>query len=291
MKLGRVFLPILSIIASASLHAELAVGASGILIAGSPLTMNGQNLHSLESGQSVTILGLKADSKEAVVSVVLASGQKLVGMLPQSALIAVDTPATQTVNASVPAAPPPQPAAVAAPALDVSKVLTSVEIAQAFKTDREAAKQLFTGKRIKISGVLESASLETQSTGGNKIPVLSYRTAQGLPRVKVRMSPSVANGDAFFQKFRSHIPDWWWGASRNIDFRMNGTDQVQARAVYDRSYRTTYSDGYSSTTRHKTNTDWFTIFGPGEPINVEATFHGLYMDVEFNNGLINANPN
>ncbi|MFY9309427.1 MAG: hypothetical protein WAQ28_10315, partial [Bacteroidia bacterium] len=64
-----------------------------------------------------------------------------------------------------------------------------------------------------------------------------------------------------------------------------------ARAEYDRSYRTTSSYGYSSTTRYKSNSDWFTIFAPGEHIQLEATFQGLYMDVEFNGGLVSSSTN
>lgn len=270
-------------------EAEMKAGSSGILTTQSPLTMNGQTLHTLEAGQPVTILGEKAASQEAVVSVQLPSGEKVVGMLPQSVIVIVDAAPAAAAPASAPvaAAPTPTPAPIVAP--DLTKVLSPLEIAEYFKKDRAAASALFAGKRVKVSGMMDRAQLETQSSGGDKIPVLLFKTAQGIPKVKVRLSPSVANGDTFFQKFKSSLPDWWWGyASRSIDFRMSGMDQIQARAVYDRSYRTTSSYGYSSTTRYKSNSDWFTIFAPGEHIEVEATFQGLYMDVEFSGGLVSS---
>lgn len=265
------FRPILAVslcMLTSVLHAELKTGSSGILLEGIPLTMNGQTIRPLEAGQAVTVLGLKDDSKEAVVSVTLGSGEKVVGMLPQDKIIVVDSP-TPTTAATTPAAPAPTPTPV--PTLDLTKVLEAEEVAKFFKTDLPAAKKLCENKRIKIRGIIDRLDVENATSGVGDMPIIYLRTSSGLPRIKVKISNTVASNEAYYRKF--NMPGWWWGYSnRSLDCRLTTTGEIQARAVYRGS------GGY------KSSTQWFTLFKMDEPIAVEAQCKGLYMDVTFDAG-------
>ncbi len=261
MTFGRLLLFVLAIAALPSIRAELAAGSSGILIAGSPLTMNGQTLRTLEAGQAVTVLGVKAETKEAVVSVLISSGEKIVGMLPQDKIVVVDG----TVAGTAPQA--------AAPTLDLKKTLEAEEIARFFKTDLAAAKKLCENKRIKIRGVIDRLDMDRAASGVGDMPIVYLRTAPGLPRVKIKVSNTVASNQAYFRKFNAYLPGWWWGYSnRALDCRLINSSELQARAVYRGS------GGY------KSSTQWFTLFKADEPIAIEAQCKGLYMDVAFEAG-------
>lgn len=266
--------------------ADLAAGSSAIVGETSPLKANGQTI-SLEAGHTVTVLGLKSDTKEAVVSYLDANGRKTVGIIAQSALVAVDgaAPASQasgTPNTPAPVATPPP--------LDIAKLIPAVTIAEYFKTNRAQAKA-YEGQRLKINGTIDRVEVESVTGGGGTAPILTLSTKTGIPKVKVKLSNSVASGDAFFRKYTSSLPGWWWGyRNRMIDFRLASPTTIEARAIYNYSASTTYSDGTSYTSHSKSKSSWFTLFAVGDPIEVEAHCKGLYMDVEFDGGLIYEGP-
>lgn len=269
-------------VTSSRLLADLAAGSSAIVSETSPLKANGQTI-SLEAGRAVTVLGLKSDTKEAVVSYVDAAGKKTVGIIAQSALVAVDagTPASQPAGA-----PTPAPASATLPPLDTAKILPAVAIAEYFKTNRLQAKA-YEGQRLRLDGTVERVEVESVTGGGGTIPVLTLATKSGIPKVKVKLSNSLASGDAFFKKYAASLPGWWWGyRNRMIDFRLGSPSTIEARAIYNSSASTTYSDGYTYTSHSKSKSSWFTIFSVGDPIAVDAHCKGLYMDVEFDGGLI-----
>lgn len=265
------------------LLADLTAGSSAIVSEASPLKANGQTI-SLEAGHAVTVLGLKSDTKEAVVSYVDATGKKTVGIIAQSALMAVDTgtPAPQANGAPAAAAP----TGTGLPPLDVAKILPAVTIAEYFKTNRTQAKA-YEGLRLKIAGTIDRVEVESVTGGGGTVPILTLSTKTGIPKVKVKLSNSLASGDAFFRKYANSLPGWWWGyRNRMIDFRLASPTTIEARAIYNYSASTTYSDGYAYTSHSKSKSSWFTIFSVGDPIEVEGHCKGLYMDVEFDGGLI-----
>ncbi len=233
----------------------------GILTAPAALLVNGKPPRQLEAGQAVTVLGRKSSTQEVIVRVET-GGETLVGFLPASAVTSVDGPGAQAPS------PAPAPAAIAPPAaapatLDLTATLSAQDVASFFDTRRDDGAAMFTGKTVKIQGVLEKAELGN-GTGGQRVPILYFQTAKGLPRVKVQLSPTVSGDSRFYQQFRNMLPDWWWGYSnRSVEFRASGLDTVEARAVYNASYQSTYSDGSSYRSKYKSNSPWFKIFGPG----------------------------
>lgn len=283
-------LAILSLASLALVSTQLfAETGHGVLTAPAALTISGKPPRPLEAGQALTVLGTKSATQEVIVRVE-ASGETLVGILPSAAVTMVDGPVSQ---ASAPASPapatalPPVPSAPAAPALNLTAPIPALDIASLFETRREEGAALLTGRTIKIQGVLEKAELGTVA-GGQRVPMLYFQTAKGLPRVKVQLSPNVSADGRFYQQFRNLLPDWWWGYSsnRSVEFRSSGLDSVEARAVYNSTYRSTTSEGNTYRSKSKSNSAWFKIFSPGARLQVEAVYEGIHVDVEFQSGLI-----
>jgi len=273
--------------------AEVAVGGSAIAVSAAPITTNGRVVGTIEAGHSVSVLGVQNATRQAVVSYQAANGTKLVGLVALDSLIAVDgNPApsgttTSTNPGSAPFVPStaPAPAPVAAP-VDLTQSQDALAIAQLFKTDKAAAKVQCDGKRIKFSGVIDKVDLDTGSSGG-EMPILSLKTGTGLPRLKVKLSNSLASNDTFFRQYYGMIPDWWWGyGERALDFRLAELKEIQVRTTYRYNRTTRWSDGTSTVSRSRSSSQWFTIFKIGDPVSIEATCKGLYMDVEFENGMV-----
>lgn len=276
------------------LAAELTAGGSAITTASTSIIANGKPVGTLEAGQSVAVLGVQTATKQAVVSYQTASGSKLVGLVPLENLIAVDSSAQPGNTGTAPFVPSaPAPAATPAPVkLELSQLHEATDVAQLFKTDKVSAKAQCEGQRVKFKGIIDKVDLDTSSSGGD-MPILVLKTASGLPRLKVKLSNSLATNDVFFRRYNSSIPDWWWGygGNRAIDYRLSEMKEIQVRAIYRYNHTTRWSDGTSTVSRSRSNSPWFTIFKIGEPVSVEGTCKGLYMDVEFENGNILADSN
>lgn len=286
----RAFLGIaaaLSFVSSAL--AELRVGASAVTTQELPLVTNtSASPAMIPAGGSVTIIGLRSATNEAVVSYQPPGGQKLVGVLPASFLLAIDSPSSSP--GQPPASNPPpratrpvQPPAAPAPPVtppDLAKTLPAEEIARFFKADKAAASALCDNKRIKFSGVIDKLELDSASSGSGEIPILYLKTATGLPRLKVKLSNSISTGDTYFRRFSPYLPGWWWGySSRALDCKLVGLNEIQGRAVYR-------SGGGSSVSSYRSSSPWFTLFKVGDPVAIEAYCKGLYMDVTFESGIL-----
>jgi len=279
-------------LAAEKLTAEITPGSAAITTAASPVTVNGKPVGTVAAGQSVTVLGVQASARQAAVSYQPASGPKVVGLVSLDNLIAIDGPAVNTPAPAPGAAVVPTVAqttaavAAALPVLDLATPQESIQVAKFFKADKAAAKEKCEGQRFKVKGIIDRLDLDTGSGGGD-MPILFLRSGTGLPRMKVKLSNSLNSNDIFFRRYQSSIPDWWWGyRDRSLDFRMSGLNEIQVRAVYRYTNTTRWSDGTSSISRTRSNSSWFTIFKVGEPVSIEATCKGLYMDVEFENGIM-----
>lgn len=280
-------------LAAEKLTAEITPGSAAITTASSPITVNGKPVGTVAAGQSVTVLGVQASARQAAVSYQPASGPKVVGLVPLDNLIAIDGPAVNTpapASATTTVVPTVAQAttavAAAIPALDLATPQESIQVAKFFKADKVAAKEKCEGQRFKVKGIIDRLDLDTGSGGGD-MPILFLRSGTGLPRMKVKLSNSLNSNDVFFRRYQSSIPDWWWGyRDRSLDFRMVGLNEIQVRAVYRYTNTTRWSDGTTSSSRTRSNSSWFTIFKVGEAVAIEATCKGLYMDVEFENGIM-----
>jgi hypothetical protein len=276
--------------------AEVAAGGSAVAVSAAPITTNGRVVGTVEAGHSVSVLGVQNATRQAVVSYQGPNGTKLVGLVALENLIAVDGGATPQAASPTTTAPfvPSTAAAAATPApaatLDLSQIHDATDVARFFKTDKAAAKEKCEGQRVKFKGVIDKVDLDTATSGGD-MPILVLKTASGLPRLKIKLSNSLATNDAFFQRYNSSIPSWWWGygGNRAIDYRLAELKEIQVRAVYRYNNTTRWSDGTSTVSRSRSNSPWFTIFKVGEPVSVEGTCKGLYMDVEFENGAVVSN--
>jgi len=275
--------------------AEVAVGGSAIAVNAAPITTNGRVVGTVEAGHSVSVLGVQNATRQAVVSYQSANGTKLVGLVALDNLVSVDGTATSgaanpTNAGSAPFVPSATPAPVATK-LDLAQSMDAITLAQFFKSDKAAAKAQCDGQRIKFKGVIDKVDLDTGSSGG-EMPILSLKTGTGLPRLKVKLSNSLASNDTFFRQYYGMIPDWWWGyGERALDFRLAEMKEIQVRTTYRSSRTTRWSDGTSTVSRSRSSSQWFTIFKIGEPVSLEATCKGLYMDVEFENGMVINNKN
>ncbi len=280
-------------LAAEELTAEVTPGSAAITTAASSITVNGKPVGTVEAGQSVTVLGVQASARQAAVSYQPASGPKVVGLVSLDNLIAIDgsavnTPPPAPGAAVVPAVAKPAAAVAAAviPSLDLATTLEAINVAKLFKADKAAAKVKCEGQRVKVKGIIDRLDLDTGSSGGD-MPILFLRSASGLPRLKVKLSNSLNSNDVFFRRYNASIPSWWWSyRDRSLDFKLAGLDEIQVRAVYRYSNTTRWSDGSSSISRSRSSSSWFTIFKVGEPVSIEATCKGLYMDVEFENGIM-----
>lgn len=275
----RAILSILLLASAPAAMAALQAGGSAIATSAAPIVVNGRTVGTLEPGQSVTVLGLQTATNQAIVSLELPGRPKLVGSVSADHLISVD--GAPSAPAAATATPPPP-----APTLDLSTTLPAVDVARFFKADKSAALAQYSGQRMKLSGIIDRVALD-RGPGGTDIPTVYLRSATGLPRLKIVFSNTLGSNDALFQRYNNVIPSWWWSyRDRSLDFRLAGLSEIQVRAVYRSNHTVQYSDGTSSVSRSRSNSQWFTLFKVGEAISVEGTCSGCHLDVEFSGGTV-----
>lgn len=264
---------------------ETAPNKAAVLIESVELIMDGKSSGRVPAGVTVNILGERLESAESLVSFKNDEGATQIGLVPTKALVLTSAAPVAEAAPVSPSAPEP----AAAQEMDFSKLQTSPNLARYFKENRTASPILL-GTAIKVSGTIDRVDVETVSGGGTKIVVITLAAPTGLPRVKVRLSPSIANGTAIFEAFRKFLPTWWWNYhNRSLEFRLASRTQIQARAVYGTSSQSVSSGGYSSTSRSNTTTQWFSLFNVGDRIALEGAFSGYKMDIELDAGLVISN--
>lgn len=277
----RAILSILLLASAPVALAGLEAGGTAIATSASPIVVNGRTVGTLEPGQSVTVLGLQAATNQAIVSLELPGRPKLVGSVSADHLISVDgSPSVPAAPATATASPPP------ASTLDLSTTLPAVDVARFFKADKSAALAQYNGQRMKLSGIIDRVALD-RGPGGMDIPTVYLRSAAGLPRLKIVFSNTLGSNDALFQRYSNVIPNWWWSyRDRSLDYRLAGLTEIQVRTTYRSSNTVQHSDGTSSVSRSRSNSQWFTLFKVGESISLEGTCSGCHLDIEFNGGTI-----
>lgn len=254
-----------------------------ILVESAEVVMDGKSLAKVNAGQAVSIIGERPQSLETLIMFKDANNEQITGLVPSKALV-ITNPAETPAPTPTPA---PQPTATPEP--EFSQVQKSADLAKRIKGDRTLVTALL-GRNIKVSGKIDKVDIASMSSGGgSKIVCIYLGSGADLPRIKVQLSPSISNNDAFFEAFRKYLPSWWWTrTNRNIDFRMASRDQIQGRAVWQTSSQTTHSSGYTSSSTSKNNSDWFPIFTVGDQITLEGTFSGYRLDIELASGLVDS---
>ena len=248
-------------------------GSQVLVVAETPLVAAGKTLRSASVGEQFTVLATNVAQGLVFVSLTGADGKAVVATLPLAKVATVDsavpqgTPAGSVPAASAapaPAAGPPQPGA--------SGAYAAIDVARFFKADRAAANAHFTGKPIKVSGSVERAEVQV----GSDAPVVTFGTAQGLPKIKLQTHPSVSRDPEFYRGARASnwYYDGWYHYGHRLEFRPTGNG-LEARFKYKRSYS---SSGGSSST-YKAWSDWFAILTPGDFLTATGTCKGLLMDV------------
>lgn len=162
---------------------------------------------------------------------------------------------------------------------DISGVMSATELARFADADKAGAIAFLTDKQIKVFGTIEKAALDNVASSTDKQVIVTLATSQGLPKVKIRLSPSIAKNPAVFGYY-SNFPSWWsgyWGGK--VEFQQNTSRSVQVRASYKHTYTST-STGSVSQSTYKHSTEWSPIFSPGDPMTVEGIFKGIGLDVE-----------
>jgi hypothetical protein len=266
-------------------------GSQVLLLTEAPLLAAGKTVRLASSGEQFTVLATNAAQGLVFVSLTGPDGKAVVASLPLANVVPVDaspdssTPAPATPAASVPPAPAnPAPAAAAAtpapppaqpggpPKPGLNGVYDAVDVARFFKADRAAANAHFSGRALKVSGSVERAEVQV----GSDAPVVTFTTAAGLPKIKLKVHPSVSRDSEFYRGARAMgwYYDGWYHYGHRLEFRAAGSG-LEARFKYKRTYSS--SSGGSST--YKSWSDWFSILTPGEVVIANGTCKGLLMDV------------
>jgi hypothetical protein len=247
---------------------------SAISIEEANIVANGASVAAIHPGTSLVILGEKADSGEFIVQHTLDNGQKIVGLVPRNAVVLSK------------ATPSPTPSALTIPVQGKPGVLSALELSKEAKEDRTTFLTKHKGQQIKIFGLVEKATIENMAGGAETQPVITLATTTGLPKVRVRLSPSIAKDMTIINDYK-YFPAWFYGYyGRKVEFRQSGMNQIQVRASYKSN--SSYSNGTSLSSKH--NTDWSPIFSPGDPMTVEGFVKGIGVDIELEGAFLVA-PN
>jgi len=259
-----------------AVEAALAKGSQALVVSETPLVVGGKTLRLAAAGEQFTVLATNAAQGQVFVSLAGPDGKAVVASLPLSSVVAVDSSAGSSVPAGTPlpgavANPAAAPAPVAGPPKPgADGSYPAVDVAKFFKSDRAAANAHFSGKPLKVSGSVERAEVQV----GSDAPVVTFSTAQGLPKIKLQVHPSVSRDPEFYRAGRaaSWYFDGWYYTGHRLEFRPSGNG-LEARFKYKR----TSSSGSSST--YKSWSDWFAILTPGDVLIGNGTCKGLLMDV------------
>jgi hypothetical protein len=237
---------------------------TAISIQETTIVVNGSVAATIQAGVNVIVLGEKADSSELIVQCTLNDGQKVVGLVPKTAVV---------LSKSIPS---PSPLIASKAVQSKSNILSALEISKEAKDNRDAFAAKYSGQQIRIFGSIEKATIENMSGSSEKQPVLTLATMSGLPKVKVRLSPSIAKSSSIISDYK-YFPSWLYGYyGRKLEFRQSGINQLQVRSSYKSS--SSYSNGSTFSSRH--SSDWSPIFSPGDPITIEGFVKGIGLDIE-----------
>jgi hypothetical protein len=253
-------------------EAALAKGSQVLIVAETPLVVAGKTLRAATAGEQFTVLATNAAQGQVFVSTTGADGRAVVASLPLSSVVAVDVSAGSGAPAGTPvpgAAAAPAPAPVAGPPKPgADGSYPAIDVAKFYKSDRAAANAHFSGKPLKVSGSVERAEVQV----GSDAPVVTFSTAQGLPKIKLQVHPSVSRDADFYRgaKASSWYYDGWYYTGHRLEFRPAGNG-LEARFKYKRTY--------SSGSTYKAWSDWFAILTPGDILTGHGTCKGLLMDV------------
>lgn len=253
-----------------------AKGSQVMVVVETPLISAGRTLRTAEAGAQFEVLATNATQQQVFVSVPTTGGARVVASLPLSSVVVVDggaapgqtpgqNPGTSAPVASAPpAAGPPQP--------DASGAYAAIDVARFFKQDRAAANAHFNGKPLKVRGSVERAEVRV----GSDAPVVIFGTAQGLPKIKLEVHPSVSRDREFYRGASaiSWYYDGWYSLGHKLEFRPSGNG-LQARFKYKRTH--SYSTGGTYT--YRATSDWFAILTPGDVLTASGTCKGMLMDV------------
>jgi hypothetical protein len=270
-------------------------GSQVLLVTESPLTAGGKTVRMAPAGAQFKVVATNSSQGVVFVSIVGNDGKSTMASIPIANVVVVDggqpaATASPAPAAPAPAAPvsqpvgrPPAPAptqAVApapAPAPSAASVpkpgpdgcYEALAMAQYFKADRTGAHAQFAGKPLKIKGSVERAEVQV----GSDAPIVFLGTAQGLPKIKLQVHPSISRDREFYRMGLNWYYDGWYGYGHRLEFRP-ANNGLEARFKYKRTYS---SSGYSGS--YKAWSDWFPLFTPGDIIAGEGTCKGLMMDV------------
>jgi hypothetical protein len=291
----RRVLPAVLIAASAGLlHAQDTAmpgpGSRIMLATETPLVSSGKTVRVAPAGAQFQVAATNAGQGQVFVSVTNAEGKTVMASLPLANVVVIDSPdasaspapepqaPAQSVSVSpaapVPAAPPaPAPVTQAGPpqaAADGS--YQAIDVARFFKADRAAATAHFSGKPLKVNGSIERAEMQV----GSDSPIVILSTAQGLPKVKLNVHPSVSRDREFYRRASalSWYYDGWYHTGHKLEFRP-ASKGLEARFKYKRSYSS--SSGSSAT--YKSWSDWFPLLTIGDVLTARGTCKGVLMDV------------
>ncbi len=241
-----------------------------IAVADAPLIMNGSEVARVKVGESVLILGEKADTEEWIAQYMQDGSKKVVGLLPQSVVVISSPVSTPTSGISTPINH------------NDSAAKSAFDLAIECKSDRADFLARRKGKSIRVFGAIEKATLETMSGSSERQPVITLSTESGMPRIKVRLSPSIAKSNTIINDYK-YFPSWFYGYyGRKLEFRQSGMNQLEVRASYKRS--STYSAGSSSSSKH--SSDWSPIFSVGDAMTVEGFIKGVGVDIEIDGAVL-----
>jgi hypothetical protein len=278
--------PALLILAGGELLADapiFAKGSQALVVAETPLIAGGKTVRLASAGEQFTVLATNAAQAQIFVSFPGADGKPVVASLALANVVPVDSgspsgtppptvaPAPAAPIAAAPAATPPPPVVASPPQPGADGSYAALDVAKFFKADRAAANAHFTGKPLKVSGSIERAEVRV----GSDAPVVTFATANGMPRIKLQVHPSVSRDSEFYRGARaaSWYYDGWYYYGHRLEFRPAGNG-LEARFKYKR----TYSSGSGSST-YRAWSDWFAILTPGDILTGQGTCKGLMMDV------------
>jgi|GEM_PF-3660940 len=175
--------------------------------------------------------------------------------------------------------------------IDLTNLVSAIDLAK-YAEDEGKSKAIayLANKQIKVSGVIEKATLENISSSSDQQIIITLKTEKSLPRIKIWLSPSIARSSSIFKCY-SYFPSWWgdyWGGK--VEFRQNTTSSIQVRTSYKHTSTSVSSSSgissYTYTHTDKHSSEWASIFSPGDPMTIEGVLKGISVDVELGGGYL-----